>query len=145
MSNVLVPSPPPQWPMPGTMNRRSGVAHVLHLRFRQHVLVVVDDVAGRDAGVAPAGVDQQLAVPQQLRQIGIDRRQLADDLVGFRDVTVVVERQRIPVRILQHDIPVDIDRVSDRLRAGRRGPSQLAAGNSGEKISSPVRGFFAPA
>jgi hypothetical protein len=23
MSNVLVPSPPPQWPMPGTMNRRT--------------------------------------------------------------------------------------------------------------------------
>ena len=23
MSNVLVPSPPPQWPMPGTMNSRT--------------------------------------------------------------------------------------------------------------------------
>ena len=49
-------------------------------------------------------------------------------LSALRDIAVVVQRQRIPVGIPHHEVAIDVDRVSDRLRAGRRGPSQLAAG-----------------
>ena len=140
MSNVLVPSPPPQWPMPGTMNRRAASRTFFTFVLRQHVLVVVDDVSGRNAGIAPPGVDQQLAVLQQLREIGIDRGQLTDHLVGLRDVAVVVQRQRIPVGIPHHEVPIDVDGVSDRLRAGRRGPAQLAAGKQRREYQLTLRG-----
>jgi len=50
MSNVLVPLPPPQCPIPGTEepHRVGSIRRALH-----DVLVVGDDVAGRDAGVGP--------------------------------------------------------------------------------------------
>jgi hypothetical protein len=62
-------------------------------------------------------------------------------LSAFAMSPSVVQRQRIPLRI-PHHVPIDVDRVSHRLRAGR-GPPQLAAGKSGEKINSPLL-FFAP-
>ena len=56
--------------------RRHEQAHevvLLAAHLRQHALVVVDGVAGRDRGVVPAVVQEQLAaVRLERRQIGVD-------------------------------------------------------------------------
>ena len=68
MSNVLVPSPPPQWPMPGTMNRRTASRTFFTFVLGQHVLVVFDDVPGRNTGIAPPGTSA-VCRAEELREI----------------------------------------------------------------------------
>ena len=81
--------------------------------------------AGRDAGLGPALIQDQLAAPtDEGAQAGIVG---VEDLVGRRiglgQVAVEVQRLRIPVRILEDDVLEVVHGVADR----HRRPPQLAA------------------
>ena len=59
--NVLGPSPPAQWPMPGTMNSRMSLAAFFAPPSFPHVLVIFDTEHRRNARIGPAVIHQQLA------------------------------------------------------------------------------------
>ena len=90
-------------------------------RRREHALVVVDGVLRRNARVAPAVIDEQLAaVRDELREIRVNGVEPRRGLVGQRDVAVEVQLLRIPLLVLEDDV---LEEVRRRSRPAARPPT----------------------